>query len=76
MSEREGPKDPHEPMIDKEIYARKFLDIKNWHQVAGYDFGKMNVVLDRIISECALIAEEANSRVNRPRRQPKRSGEI
>jgi len=41
-------------LVDKEQYARRFLALKR--RESGYDFEKLNIVLDAIIRECSGIA--------------------
>jgi hypothetical protein len=52
-------------LIDKESYARAFLDVI--HRNVGYDFGKINIVLDSVIAECTAIAEALSTDSGRRR---------
>ena len=45
----------HGALINKEMYAREFLYIKD--EETGYNFRNIQIVLDSIISECTAIAE-------------------
>lgn len=42
-------------LVDKEVYTRHFLHLR--YRQSGYDFTKLEVVLDEMIAQCVGIAE-------------------
>ena len=55
----------HGALINKEMYAREFLNMK--HQEMGYEVRNIQIVLDSVISECTAIAEALSSGLGRRR---------
>ena len=40
-------------LVDKEVYTRHFLDLR--YRQAGYDFTKLEAVLDEMIARCVIL---------------------
>jgi hypothetical protein len=47
----------HGELMGKEMYARRFLDLRQ--RETGYNFCNIEVILEKVIAECVLIAESA-----------------